>query len=106
MQAATAGAVLAPDEHAHLFKRVRQAAKELKQLGARRVVLFGSLAQAGGATLESDVDLAVLDLPAERYWAAWQVAEEIVGDRLVDLVALEQASEPLRRAIERNGVEL
>lgn len=105
-QVAAAGAVLAPDEQAHLIERVRQAAIELKQLGARRVVLFGSLAYAERATPDSEVDLAVQDLPADRYWAAWRIAEEIVGDRLVDLVALEQASEPLRRAIKRDCVEL
>ncbi len=88
------------------LERVRRAAVRLKELGARRVVLFGSLAHEGRSTLASDVDLAVLDLPADRFWDGWRLAEEIVGDRPVDLVVLEQASEPLRRAIERDGVEL
>ena len=33
-------------------------------------------------------------------------AEEIIGDRLVDLIEIETAGESLQRAIERYGVEL
>ena len=96
----------AVEETTRRLERVRQAAEQLKQLGARRVVLFGSLTREGEAAQARDVDLAVVGLPAHLFWRAGSIAEEIVGDRPVDLVPLEQASEALRRAVERDGVEL
>lgn len=97
---------LAPDERARLDDRLHIAAEQLRRLGARRVVLFGSLARGYGFGDNSDVDLAVEDLPAGTYWQAWRLAEEVLGGLQVDLIALERASGPLRRAIERDGVEL
>jgi len=55
---------------------------------------------------DSDVDLAVEGLIGEDYWRAWRLAEEIIGDRPVDLIEMETAGESLRRAIQRYGVEL
>lgn len=104
--AAAPPAAPTPSERAGLDERIRRAAERLKQLGARRVVLFGSLARGDWSTAASDVDLAVQDLPAEAYWEGWRAAEETIGGPPVDLIALERASEPLRRAIERDGVEL
>ena len=90
-----------------LLDRVRQAASVLKsRLGARRVVLFGSLAHEAWFAADSDVDLAVEGLVGDDYWRAWRLAEEIIGDRPVDLIDLETASESLQQAIERHGVEL
>jgi len=40
------------------------------------------------------------------FWAAWQMVEEIIGDRLVDLIEIEMARESLRQAIQRHGTEL
>ena len=102
----TPRARLSPDERARVDGRIRLAAERLRRLGARRVVLFGSLARGDGFGDGSDVDLAVEDLPAGAYWQGWRLAEEVLGGLQVDLVALEKASGPLRRAIERDGVEL
>ena len=100
----TGGTGLSLDAQRRLT-RVRQAAEELKGLGARRVILFGSFAR-GDWSMASDVDLAVLGLPAHLFWKAGCMAENTIADRPVDLVALEQASEALRRSIESDGVEL
>jgi predicted nucleotidyltransferase len=54
---------------------------------------------------DSEVDLAVEGLSSAGYWQAWQVAEEIIGDRPVDLIELETASPSLLDAIEEYGVE-
>ena len=97
---------LSPDERARLDDQLHLAAEQLRRLGARRVVLFGSLARGYGFGDSSDVDLAVEDLPAGTYWQAWRLAEQVLGGLQVDLIALERASGPLRRAIERDGVEL
>lgn len=91
-----------------LLRRVRKAAEVLKnQFGARRVLLFGSLAQPFWFKEDSDVDLAVEGLKSGKdYWEAWQIVEEIIGDRLVDLIEIETARESLRQAIQRYGAEL
>jgi predicted nucleotidyltransferase len=90
-----------------LLERVREAAAALKaRYGARRVVLFGSLAHAAWFMPDSDVDLAVEGLAGDDYWRAWRLVEEIIGDRPVDLIEIEMVGESLRRAIRRYGMEL
>jgi len=91
-----------------LRRRVRKAAEVLKtQFGARQVILFGSLAGAARYGAISDVDLAVEGLKGgNRYWHAWRVVEEIIKDRLVDLIEIEDAAESLRQAIQRYGIKL
>jgi predicted nucleotidyltransferase len=90
-----------------LLERVREAAAVLKaRFGARRVVLFGSLAHAAWFMPDSDVDLAVEGLAGDDYWRAWRLVEEIIGDRPVDLIEIEMVGESLKRAIQRYGMEL
>jgi uncharacterized protein len=95
-------------EREKVLRRVRLAAEVLKnQFGARRVFLFGSLAQPYWFKQDSDVDLAVEGLKsAKDYWEAWHVAEEIIADRLVDFIEIETAGESLKHAIQRYGSEL
>ncbi len=94
-------------ERQRLLSRVGQVAEALKTcFGVRRVILFGSLAHGAWFAPDSDVDLVVEGLAEEAYWEAWRLAEEIIGDRPVDLIEWETAGESLRRAIERYGVEL
>lgn len=94
-------------EREDLMARTRKAAEAAKtQCGARRVVLFGSLAHEGWLGSDSDVDLAVEGLVGEAYWEVWRLAEEIIGDRRVDLIDMDAAGRSLRQAIERYGVEL
>jgi predicted nucleotidyltransferase len=90
-----------------LLARVREVAAVLRaRFGARRVVLFGSLAHAAWFARDSDVDLAVEGVAAGQYWEAWRVAEAMIPDRPVDLVELEMAGDGLRKAIERYGRDL
>lgn len=90
-----------------LLDRVREAAAVLKaRYGARRVVLFGSLAHAAWFVPDSDVDLAVEGLAGDDYWRAWRLVEEIIGDRPVDLIEIEMVGESLKRAIQRHGIEM
>lgn len=94
-------------ERQRLLDRVRQAATELKKrFEVRRVILFGSLANADWFTPDSDIDLAVEGLNADFYWQAWRLAEDIVDTRPVDFIELETAKESLRQAILRYGIEL
>ena len=94
-------------ERLRLLKRIRNAAAVLKaEFGARRVILFGSIAHEAWFTSDSDVDLAVEGLKGETYWQAWKAAEDIIRDRPVDLIELEDSGDSLRQAIRRHGVEL
>ncbi|MBN2122671.1 MAG: nucleotidyltransferase domain-containing protein [Deltaproteobacteria bacterium] len=94
-------------EREKLLAPIRKASDALKsRFGVRRVVLFGSLAHAEWFTEDSDVDLVVEGLEGKDYWRAWRLAEEIMGDRLVDFIETETAWESLRSTIERSGVEL
>lgn len=95
------------NERDQLLNRVRQVATELKtQFMAKRVILFGSLANADWFGPASDVDLAVEGLLPDTYWQAWRLAEEIINSRPVDFVDLKMAKESLRLAILRDGIEL
>jgi predicted nucleotidyltransferase len=76
------------------------------RFGARRVILFGSLAHAAWFAPDSDIDVAVEGVPAGQYWEAWRVAEAIIPERPVDLVDMETVGEGLRRAIDRYGFDL
>ncbi len=90
-----------------LLTRVQEAARQLKsQFGVQRVILFGSLADANWFIPNSDIDLAVEGLSASDFWNAWRVVEDVIGDRPVDLVEIETASETLRNAIQKYGMEL
>lgn len=90
-----------------LLERIRQAAAVVKtRFGARRIVLFGSLAHAAWFMSDSDVDLAVEGLRSDAYWQAWRLIEDAIGDRRVDLIEIEMAGESLRQAIQRYGMEL
>jgi predicted nucleotidyltransferase len=92
---------------AQLLERVRQAVTRLKAtFSVRRTVLFGSLAHQGWFAPDSDVDLAVEGLRPADYWEAWGLLEDCLRDRSVDLIELETASESLREAVERYGIEL
>ena len=94
-------------ERRQLLTQVREAAAMLKQrFAVRRVVLFGSLAHASRFFPKSDVDLAVEGLLSEDYWEVWRLVEEFIGGRPVDFIAIEDARESLRHAIDRYGVEL
>ena len=49
----------------------REAAEILRnEFGAKKVILFGSLAQRGRFTLWSDIDLAVQGIPPSRFFEA------------------------------------
>lgn len=95
------------EERQELLERLRQLAAVLKRrFHARRVILFGSLLYADSFDEHSDVDLAVEGVAPTDFWEAWRVAEEAVGDRLVDLVDIETAKVSLSRAIARDGMDL
>lgn len=80
--------------------RVTAAAAALRRDGATEVYLFGSFAE-GRARADSDLDLAVLGLPADRFYAALARASDAAGI-MVDVVCLEDDT-PFIRALKTHG---
>ncbi len=94
-------------ERKQLLQKIREAADMLKtRFAVKRVILFGSLAHESWFISGSDVDLATEGLRIEYYWEAWRSVEEIIRDRQVDFIGIEDVGESLKRAIDRTGVEL
>ena len=90
-----------------IISRIHEAAELLKtRFGVRRVVLIGSFAHSAWFAPDSDVDLAVEGLTSGDYWDAWRLVEDTIADRPVDFIEIENAGEPLQRAIQRYGIEL
>jgi len=87
-----------------LCAKLGSATAILRAAGGRRVWLFGSLA-SGVPHAESDVDLAVDDLPSAQYFEVLEGLMKLFGTR-VDLVRLEDAPASLRERIDTTGREL
>lgn len=82
----------------------RKAADLLRrEFGARKVLLFGSLAKRGSFTLFSDIDLAVEGMPRLRYFEAIAKITSLAEFIDIDLVELENCPSALRENIERDG---
>ena len=81
-------------------KAVIAAADLLRRLGATEVFIFGS-AIRGELRPDSDVDLAVIGLPAQAYFTAISKASDLLG-RPVDLVDLDDST-PLVRYLLGSG---
>lgn len=90
-----------------IMHEVRIAAERIKsKLGAKRVLLIGSLAHGLWWEEESDVDLVVEGLSGSDYWEAWAIAEEMITGRQIEVIDLESATPSLRRRIETEGIRL
>ena len=89
---------------ASLRSRLQEAVALLRRHGARKILLFGSVAR-GDTQKTSDVDLAVEGLPPERYFEATAGLMRVFSGP-VDLVRLEEASESLRSTIFAEGEAL
>ena len=74
-----------------LKKDISIAAEILMQDGCREVYIFGSLAK-GTFSAESDIDLAIVGLPKERFFSAYgRILLQV--RRRVDLVGLDYDSD-------------
>lgn len=75
--------------------------------GLRLVVLFGSWARRSPPPgPESDVDIAVLGCPREKYFDCYEVLSAAFGEHMLDLVRLEEADPLFRHEIMQCGVLL
>jgi predicted nucleotidyltransferase len=84
----------------------RSIAKELiERFGAKKIILFGSLAR-GGYTRWSDIDLAAWGIPPVDFFKAVAFATGFSKIWKVDLVDGEDCSKDLRDVILNEGIEL
>ena len=81
------------------------AAKFLKEQGAKRVWLFGSLAKGRRPTVHSDFDFAVEGFPADRFFGSVGHLLQIMP-RPVDVVEFESCPPLLREQILEHGIVL
>ncbi len=90
-----------------LANRAQQFGQQIKkEFGAKRVLLFGSLARETGFEHDSDIDLAVEGLQGSQYWEVWRIAEEYFPEHTVEVVEIETTSQSMKQAIEKYGIEL
>jgi len=99
--ARTLPASLSSDDKRH----IRLAAKFLREQGAKRVWLFGSLAKGRQPTVHSDFDFAVEGFPAERFFGSVGHLLQVLP-RPVDIIELEDCNSLLREQILEHGIIL
>jgi len=83
------------------LKAAQECARLLKeQFGARRVILFGSLAGQGPWHEGSDIDLAVEGIPPEDFFRAYAACGDLLPPGIeLDLIPLEDAYPEMRARI-------
>jgi predicted nucleotidyltransferase len=84
---------------------IRLAARFLREQGAKRVWLFGSLAKGRRPTVHSDFDFAVEGLPADRFFGSVGHLLQVLP-RPVDIVEFESCPPLLREQILQHGIVL
>lgn len=99
--------ILRSQEIKDLLSRAQTFGSKIKkEFGAKRVILFGSLARHYDFHPDSDIDLAVEGLQGSQYWEVWRIAEEYFPSHEVEVVEIETASQNMRQAINKYGIEL
>jgi uncharacterized protein len=86
-------------------KCIRLAARFLREQGAKKVWLFGSLAKGRHPTVHSDFDFAVEGLPEDRFFGSVGHLLQLLP-RPVDLVEFETCPSLLREQILEHGIVL
>ncbi len=84
-----------------LEAKLSRAAKYLKTIGCKEIILFGSLADDSAGEF-SDIDLAVSGISPRIYFKTVAEISSVVGCK-VDLVAIDYISQDFREKIRREG---
>jgi predicted nucleotidyltransferase len=91
-----------------ILERVRPAGDALRKLGAREVILFGSILRPNFFDGSSDIDILVIGLPDEHMWHALSAVEKATGinERDINPVFAEMVSESLVAEARQTGMPL
>jgi len=77
-----------------------------RRYGAKRVVVFGSLASAKAFSEWSDIDLAAWGIAPDRFYSAVAAVTGMSPDFKIDLVEPDTCREAVRASIEEHGIEI
>jgi len=77
-----------------------------KRYGAKRVVVFGSLARRKAFSAWSDIDLAAWGIVPNKFFSAVAAVTGLSPDFKIDLVEPDTCREAIRTSIEKHGVEI
>ncbi len=89
--------------------RAKQMAKQIanllyKEYNASKVFLFGSVTNPEFFNEFSDIDIAVIGIPDNRFYAAVAAVSEISYEFKIDVVDLHDCNENLREFIYKEGI--
>lgn len=92
---------------ADAFDVAKQAAIVLrKQFGAKRIVIFGSLASKEDFTSWSDIDLAAWGIAPDDFFLAVAAVTGLSSDFKIDLVEPTACRDAIKDTIQSNGIEI
>ena len=77
-----------------------------KDFGAKKVFVFGSLANEIGYNYWSDIDLAVSGVDAELFYSAVAEVTGLSSSFRIDLIDVDDCRSGLKKVIEQNGREI
>ena len=77
-----------------------------QRYGAKRVVVFGSLARAKSFSVWSDIDLAVWGIAPNKFFSAVAAVTGLSPDFKIDLVEPDTCREAIKSSILKHGVEI
>lgn len=77
-----------------------------QRYGAKRVVVFGSLARMKGFSAWSDIDLAAWGIAPDKIFSAVAAVIGLSPDFKVDLVEPDNCRETMRNSIHKHGIEI
>lgn len=98
-------------DKAALYKLAWEEAKKAgtllkKEFGASRVVVFGSVTNPSSFDCNSDIDLAAIGIPDEKFYAAVGAVTNLIREFKVDLVDLNDCRDYLKKEIEKVGIDV
>ena len=94
------------EEYSAALASAHQAAAVLKEHGATKVVLFGSLARKTDFERRSDIDLAAWGIPSKLFFVAGARVMDLDPIHETNLIDGGTVSEWLRKTIELEGLPL
>jgi len=77
-----------------------------RQYGAKRVVVFGSLARTKAFHEWSDIDLAAWGIAPDKFFSAVAAVTGLSPDFKIDLVEPDTCRAAVRASIEEHGIEI
>jgi uncharacterized protein len=87
-----------------IARNIAQILKE--KFAITKVIVFGSLVHRHWFNQRSDIDIAVENLPPEKFFTALNYISDITDEFEIDLVPLETCFPKLKKVIEMEGVEI